>query len=252
MIANHLRKYFRIAALALPAACTPGAAAPSHDVRPPFDAGRLELGHFLYRNYRNQDAGKDVGTSNISIERIDARAYRFRNEITGEFMQTWESTANVSLEPIAASLGIGAKDDKKYAMRLAYEGRKVTGTATKKDPAGGSHTNDVDVQLPSDIVDQRIDWAAVMSLPLRARSVSAFNVYDPWTGVSPVSVQIGDVEEVRVPAGTFRALHIVYRIEEKGRGNVQFVVWVTEREPRFLVREDFPNGSTTQLAQMTN
>lgn len=74
--------------------------------------------------------------------------------------------------------------------------------------------------------------------------------FDPWTGISPVSASIGEPEQVRVPAGTFAVLRVVYRIEKKARGLEQYEIWVTQSVPRFLVREDFPNGARSELVRV--
>jgi hypothetical protein len=94
--------------------------------RPPFDANRMRTGHFLYRTVH---LGKDAGTSNISVIRLDERSYRFGNEVTGAFRQTWESTATSSFEPLSASLGLGERDESSSSMKLTYGGQAVTGTA---------------------------------------------------------------------------------------------------------------------------
>src|SRR5258708_7624555 len=52
----------------------------------------LRTGQFLYRTVHR---GKDAGTSNISVVRLDERTYRFRNEVTGAFRQTWGSAARI-------------------------------------------------------------------------------------------------------------------------------------------------------------
>jgi hypothetical protein len=165
----------------------------------------MRTGHFLYRTVHR---GKDAGTSNISVVRLDERTYRFRNEVTGAFRQTWESTATSSFEPLSATLGLGENDEKS------------------------------------------IDWAAMVSSPLTPGQEIFFSVYDPWTGVSPVSGRISDAEQVRVPAGEFDAYRVTYRIE-KSRGVEQYEIWVSVESPHFMVREAFPNGSVTELTQVT-
>jgi hypothetical protein len=223
----------------------PRVTGPSVGARPAFDAARLRTGRFVYRTTLD---GTDAGTATISVTRIDARTYRFANEVQGKFRQTWESTATSALEPLTATLGLGPSDDKARTMRLSYEGRSVRGTATKL--ADDPRTGEVSADVPSDVVDQRVDWAAVMSAPLAPGGALAFTVFDPWTGLSPLSAWIGEPEQVRVPAGTFSVLRVVYRIEKKERGLEQYEVWVTQSEPRFLVREDFPNGARTELVQI--
>ena len=203
-------------AACLAIACTraePPVTGPTVRARPAFDAARLKTGRFVYRTML---AGAYAGTATISVTRIDARTYRFANEVEGKFPQTWESTATSAFEPLAATLGLGPSDDKSRTMRLVYEGRSVTGTATQL--ADAPRTGEVSADLPSDIVDQRVDWAALISAPRAPRGALAFTVFDPWTGLSPLSAWIGEPEQVSVPAGTFAVLRVVYRIEKKGRG----------------------------------
>jgi hypothetical protein len=136
-------------------------------------------------------------------------------------------------------------------MKLTYDGQAVTGTATKIDPVEGRRTNAVAAHICFDTVDQRIDWAAMVSSPLKPGQQISFSVYDPWTGVSPVSARISDAEQVRVPAGDFDAYRVIYRIE-KSRHVEQYEVWVSTESPHFMVREAFPNGAVTELTQFTN
>ncbi len=217
------------------------AAAPAG--REQFDASRLRTGLFRYRTMLR---GKDAGTSSISITRVDSGAYRFRNEVTGQFRQTWEAVASSRFEPRSATLGLGEDDDRSRTMSLLYRGGNVTGTATRTDPGKGARTTSVSASVPEDVVDQRIDWAAVMSTSLSPGQTIAFSVYDPWIGVSRVSGRVGDRETITVPAGTFETQRVTYVIE-KSTGTEKYELWVSKETPRFLVREDFPNGASTQL-----
>jgi Protein of unknown function (DUF3108) len=216
--------------------------------RPEFDAARLRTGRYVYRALLGD--GSDAGSATISVERLDAETYHFANVVEGQFRQTWECTSTAALEPRSATLGLGPRDDSQRTMRLAYEGRTVRGTATKRAPGGGSE--DVRAELPEDIVDQRVDWAALMSARLAPGGTISFSVFDPWTGTSPVTAHADGPEDVRVPAGAFSTMRITYRIEKKGRGLEKYVVWVTADAPRFLVREDFPNGSRTELEALAS
>lgn len=243
------RGWISSGALALLVACAPAVSSPKNEPRPPFDAGRLREGRFVYQTTL---AGKDAGTSTISVTSLDAHTYRLRNEVTGDFRQTWETTASTAMQPLAATLGLGADDNKARTMRLSYDAHAVTGSATRIDPEGGSRTDPVSAELPPDIVDQRVDWAALMALPLDGQGPVSFTVYDPWTGISPVVARFGKSDPATVPAGTFPVLHVVYRIEKAGRRVEQYELWVTESVPRFLVREDFPDGATTQLVRIAD
>src|SRR5260370_21873133 len=119
-------------------------------------ASRRRTGHFLYRTGHR---GKDAGTSNITVVRLDERTYRFRNEVTGAFRQTWESTATSSFDPLSATLGLGERDEKSISMKLSYDGQSLTVTATKRDPVEGRRTNADSAHIPFDPADQRIHCA---------------------------------------------------------------------------------------------
>jgi hypothetical protein len=151
------------------------------------------------------------------------------------------------MEPRSAALGIGPSDDKQRTMQLRYQAGAVTGTTTNPDPAKGPPTGEVHAEVPGDIVDQRIDWAALMSAPLAPGAAIAFTVYDPWTGISQVTAEVRAPERIAVAAGAFSVIHVTYRMAKPQRPVEQFELWVSEAPPRFLVREDFPNGATTQL-----
>ena len=211
--------------------------------RAQFDASRLRLGQFRYRTIVK---GKDAGGSTISIARSDDGTYRFTNEVTGQFRQSWEAVATSRFEPRTATLGLGQNDDRRRSMSLVYEAGAVSGTATRTDPVKGAQTSQVSARVPGDVVDQRIDWAAVMSTSLSPGQKIAFSVYDPWIGVSRVSGQVGDPETITVPAGSFETRRVVYVIE-KSSGTERYEVWVSTQSPRFMVREDFPGGASTEL-----
>jgi hypothetical protein len=125
----------------------------------------------------------------------------------------------------------------------------VTGFITpRKEP---SKRREVNETISDDTVDQRVDWAAVMTLKEYVEGQEfKFKVYDPSTGNSLVSVRIGKSEKTVVPAGSFETLRISYRID-KLSGAETYEVFVTKQAPRFLVKEKFPNGSVTELAELT-
>ncbi len=72
-----------------------------------------------------------------------------------------------------------------------------------------------------------------------------FNVYDP-AGISHVLVQKGPLESVRVPAGQFAVYPITYKIKKR-TGTETYKVFVTQGEPRIMIREIFPDGSQSDL-----
>jgi hypothetical protein len=194
--------------------------------------------------------GADAGTSAITVARTEDGNVAIRNEVTGAFVQTWETASTAHFVPLRAALGLGANDDHRRTMTLRYEGGRVVGTATKTDASSSRSTEEVAAVVPADVVDQRIDWAAVMALPLGADDRPTFTVFDPWTGASPVEVEVLGREELRLDAGVFEALRVAYHMDKRERGAETFVIWVSERPPRVLLRELFPNGAVTSLTSV--
>jgi hypothetical protein len=198
------------------------------------DANLLQTGRFLYRTTID---GKDAGASEITIGRPEGSNFVFTNHVTGAFVQQWEAIAGANFVPVSAKLTFG---DGRAGFELNYRNGRVTGFKGPKT---------VDAEVPPDTVDQRIDWAAAMARDLSAGSEFAFHVYDPGTGLSPVTGKISGPESIHVPAGTFEAMRIVYRIDKAGRPEVYQVL--TKRSGlRMLLKEEFPDGAVTELLEI--
>jgi hypothetical protein len=107
----------------------------------------------------------------------------------------------------------------------------------------------VTAEIPPGTVDQRIDWAAVLSSPLQEGQKFEFQVYDPDIGVSHVTASVSGEEEIHTPAGTFEIIRASYRIE-KSSGSETYTIFASKDFPRFLVREDFQNGMSLELTKI--
>ena len=107
----------------------------------------------------------------------------------------------------------------------------------------------IDERLPGGTVDQRIDWAAVLSSPLETGRKFDFTVYDPWGGVSHVIGQVGEVEIIRVLAGPYEAYRLTYKIESS-KGAEPYQMLATKDIPHMSVREDFPSGTVSELVEI--
>jgi hypothetical protein len=224
------------------------AAAALAQARPDLDAERLKAGLFRYRTVVD---GKDAGGSEIRIRRTDSGGFVFSNRVEGTFSQSWEAVATRAFEPVSAKLTMGSGPEARTIFDLHYSqqlGGRVTGMASSGKGADRVERR-VDDPIAADTVDQRIDWAAVMA----AKSANPgeelrFHVYDPGTGHSPVEARVLGLETTTVPAGTFETARIRYRIE-KNRGAESYEVLVRMAIPRFLVKEQFPNGAVTELVE---
>jgi hypothetical protein len=221
---------------------------PHADLGPRFDAHRLQLGTF---RYSDSVGGKNAGESRIKIQRSpDGQKYVFSNVVDGSSDQSWKAVISSNFAPISAELTFGGSEGSHKAFDLSYSGNRVFGTATVRQ-SGGTVVRRVAEDLALDTVDQRIDWAAVMSLRSYEKGQKfTFHVYDPKEGNSPVTATVEGTEKIHTGAGSFRVVHITYRIE-KTRGPQTFSVFVNDRIPRFLVKEVFPWGMSSELMEET-
>src|SRR4029453_6668791 len=250
---------------------TPAAKNPPELSDAKFDATRLRTGRFEYRIVRD---GKQIATFTITVDKQSDGTFRFTAK---GFDQEWESVATSSFQPISAALRIERPKRKEtYSMSLTYGRDRVTGSAGKKthkkthkgkqkeektENASGRKTADkktneakktemkpVSAAVPAGTVDQRIDWAAMLASRLEVGQKLDFTVYDPGTGVSKVAGEVSKAEQIRVPAGTFETIRAVYRIE-KLKETETYEVLASKETPRFMVREDFSNGMSTELVK---
>jgi len=216
-----------------------------------FDAARLRTGRFDYHIMQN---GKQLAMFTITIAKQVDGNFRFTAK---GLDQEWESIATSSFAPISAALRIEqAKDKKTYSMNLKYDGSRVTGSAgttvaSMTNETKGAEMKAVSANVPAGTVDQRIDWAAMLASRLEIGQKFHFTVYDPGTGVSKVAGEISQAETTRVPAGTFDTIRTIYKIE-KSEETETYEVLASKEMPRFMVREDFSNGMSIELAKISN
>jgi Protein of unknown function (DUF3108) len=139
----------------------------------------------------------------------------------------------------------------KYTMDLVYDKGRVAAAISRWKPEAGSAppNKKFTVEVTSGTVDQRIDWAAVLSGPLQEGQKFEFTVYDAETGVSHVIANVSGEEEIHTPAGTFEIIRATYRIE-KSSGSETYTIFASKDFPRFLVREDFQNGMSLELTKI--
>ncbi|HTD75876.1 MAG TPA: hypothetical protein VK652_20275 [Steroidobacteraceae bacterium] len=233
-----------IALVLMTASADPGADLSSLHIR--VDARRLQTGEFVYRD---SSKGKVLGESSIGI-RMDQQdsTYRFSAQTIGYADQHWESVATPTLSPVSARLTFGKGPDRPTAFDLHYAQGKVTGFALSRHSSEPRTQLPVNASIDSNTVDQRIDWATVMAFDLRKGSRFSFNVYDAATGSSEVHAQVSPRRRIDVPAGTFPVFAVTYTVK-KSTGAERYIVYVTEKLPRFMVREDFPDGTISELVK---
>lgn len=228
---------------------------------PPADFGsnttRLRTGFFTYQD-RSHDGGSVVGSSRIQIRRLGSESdYEFSNIATfasgfmGFHSQRWSTVASMRFQPKSAALAFLHGNEVAPVFDITYRAARAKGFVVSMSSNEASKKSYVDDPIPADTVDQRIDWAAVTANDLEVGRHFEFNVYDPKGGVSHVQVDVGTLSEVHVPAGDFVSYAIDYRIY-KANGIEHFRVFASREIPRFMVREEFPNGVVTDLVRIEN
>jgi hypothetical protein len=226
------------------------AQAPPLDVGPRFDAHRLQLGTF---RYSDSSHGKVIGESKIRVLRVhrsEGQEYVFSNVVEGASGQRWKAVITPNFSPISAELTFGGSGEQHKAFDLSYSPNHVSGVAATRDRDGFIDRR-IGEEIAVDTVDQRIDWAAVMALKSYQKSETfTFHVYDPKDGNSRIVATVKGMETIHTRAGAFRVVRILYTTE-KASGAQTFEVFINEQVPRFLVKEIFPWGMTSELVEST-
>jgi|GEM_PF-1951372 len=210
-----------------------------------FDAHRIRTGTFRYSDSIN---GRAVGESRIRVERLgETGKVVFSNVVDGVSDQQWKAVITPDFRPVSAELTFAGKEPRK-AFELSYFQDHVSGIAAVRGDEGFVDRH-IDQKIAMDTVDQRIDWAAVMALrSYRKGEVFKFHVFDPGDGNSEIVARVRGVEMIHTKAGTFRAIRILYTTK-KPRGAQTFEVFLNQEMPRFLIREIFPWGMTSELVE---
>jgi hypothetical protein len=207
------------------------------------DARRLRTGSFVYRE---MNRGQDAGRARIEIQQgAGSEHYRFSTEITGEFGQCWNRWPH-AFSSRSPRLSFGQSPCDVPTFDIAYSGGRSAATPSHAAPASQPVRRSVDAAVPDDIVDQRIDWAYVLAADFENEKELPVPRLRPETGVSLAAARVEGSKKIQVPAGTFEACRIVYRIE-KTRGIETYQVLATKGANRMMVREEFSNGFATDL-----
>jgi hypothetical protein len=216
------------------------------------DARRLRTGVFLYRDMEH---GKEVGSSTITIRRLaDSGNYQFSADATfsadfnGFHSQRWNAVAMPDFVPVSATLAFVRGEDVVPVFDIRYSQDRVTGKVNKRTGTNSQPERTVDAAIPANTVDQRIDWAAILAGTLETGRQFEFKVYDPVTGISTITGKVGQLETVRIPAGSYHAYHIIYQMQKAGTTE-HYQMLASEDSPHVMLREEFPNGVITELVK---
>ncbi len=115
---------------------------------------------------------------------------------------------------------------------LAYANGRVKGTSMSPQQNGTPKSVSVDTTVTAATIDDNALSVFLPALPLETGKMFNLSVFSSGDGVTKsVSVKVGAIENVAVPAGTFPA----YRLELSGM-QLPIVMHVTEQAPRHVVR----------------
>ena len=127
----------------------------------------------------------------------------------------------------------GAFQNQQVTTHLDYTGGHVKGTAMTPQPgAPAPKSVAVDTTIPAGTIDDNTLSFLLPALALEVGKTFNLNVFSSREGTTKVlSVKVAALEDVVVPAGTFRA----YRLELSGM-QLPVVMHVTQQAPRHVVR----------------
>lgn len=214
---------------------------------PGFDAARLRTGTFTYRDTLD---GKPGALSTSTITRLPNGNYRFSADIPA-FDQSWETTATGSMGPLATTLKMRTREGRHYVMTLKYAGSKVSGEAVTS-PSADERLPGQDLAVTGEVgpgtVDQRIDWATVMTTDKVPGESFEFQVYDAKSGSSRVHCVVSDAGMMESPEGKVRAIRLTYTVYKAG-GTEVYIVYANATFPRMMLREDLRGSLVINLVK---
>lgn len=203
---------------------------------PKFDATRLRTGTFIYQGSVD---GKPGNMSTSTISALPDGHYRFTADIPA-FDQSWSTVATRGMSPVETILKMRTQEGRHYVMTLKYAGLHVSGeanTAASEDGRVPAAHARVSGEITANTVDQRIDWATVMTTDYKPGQSFDFQVYDAKTGISRVTCSVSDFGVMTTALGPVHAIKLSY-IVYKASGDELYMVYTSRDFPRTMLRED--------------
>ena len=221
--------------------------APAADPVTQFDATRLKTGSFTYRDTVD---GKPGSLSTGTITLLPDGDYRFTADFPA-FDQSWSTVATRAMGPVETTLKMRTRNGRHYVMTLKYAGLHVSGEAVTS-PSVDGRLPGVDQSVAGDIsadtVDQRIDWATVMTTDKQPGESFEFKVYDAKTASSRVSCAVSDAGMMDTPLGKVHAIKLQYTVY-KASGTEVYTVYTSEAFPRAMLREELRGDLVINLVK---
>lgn len=172
--------------------------------------------------------GSQVGKVAVTPDSI---VYTELTNIGGAFQQRSTVVVNADLS-MRRSDQTSTVQSQQTETHLAYANGRVTGTSMSPQPNGTPKSITVDTTVTAATIDDNALSVFLPALPLEPGKTFNLSVFSSGDGVTKtVSVKVGAIESVAVPAGTFPA----YRLELSGM-QLPIVMHVTQQAPRRVVR----------------
>ena len=126
----------------------------------------------------------------------------------------------------------GTVGGQKTTTQLDYTAARVKGSAMAPQPSGTPKTITVDTTLAPGTIDDNALSLLLPALPLAEGKTFNLNVFSSGEGTTKVvTVKVGGIEQVQVPAGTFPA----FKLDVSGM-QLPLVMYVSQQAPRRLIR----------------
>lgn len=200
-----------------------------------FDPSRLKE---ETANYRMVSAGKQIGVANVSIRREaqnEIPLIRIVQVISGAFNQTTEVLlrADSTLQAISSYTNI-TQVNKSHAIRLNYKADRVSGRMEIPLALGGDRR--IDELIPSGTLDFNAAEFALRASDLKIGNIITFPLYNPQQGGRlTYRATVSRLEEVTVPAGTFRCRRV-----EVSAGQAGQIFFFDDKTPHRLILQKIP------------
>jgi zinc protease len=172
--------------------------------------------------------GGQVGKIDVTPDSI---VYTEVTNIGGAFHQQSTVVLNADLS-MRRSDQTSTVQSQQTETHLTYANGRVKGTSMSPQPNGTPKSVNVDTTVTAGAIDDNALSVFLPALPLETGKTFNLSVFSSGDGVTKtVTVKVGAVENVAVPAGTIPA----YRLELTGM-QLPIVMHVSQQAPRHIVR----------------
>jgi zinc protease len=206
----------------------------------PLDPGLLSTGR---DSFVVQIEGKPAGVRTTMLQRTPD-SLTFTEALTVE--PEAATLITVVLDPTDLTMKrmdqTGHAGPQRSEMHLRFAAGRVTGSAVIPQPSSQPEEVTIDTTLAAGpCYTEFASSLIVRALPLRPGAAFSFPVLSVGDrSIKTLTVQVGGVDSVSVPAGTFRA----FKVDVSG-GGVPFVFYVSESAPRRVLKVEIVGTPVT-------